>query len=130
MSADLERAELFARLPLEALRRARNEAAARGDLRMADEAVRALSLRGQLQTPELQDCGQLFEHIEEPSRANGWRGSVRYTGDPMAWMAQFCAGGQFGSINRTPAVVARKTLDLRSGDRVQIIGSDGLARTA
>ena len=125
-----ERAELFARLPLATLRKARDDAASRGDLRMADEALAAINLRARSQHEEIADGGQLFEHIEQPSPQNGGRFVTTYTGDPLAWMSAFMAPGAIGTINRSPGVVARVSVDLRAGERVQIIGRDGKARSA
>jgi len=130
VSADRERAELFAKLPLETLRRVRNEASAAGNLQMADEARRALNLRAQSQNEEIENGGQLFAHHHPPSPENGWRASTTFTGDPAVWMAPFISGGQFGTINREAGVVARQAVDLRAGERVQIIGPDGRPRTA
>ncbi|MGH7012556.1 MAG: hypothetical protein ACREEL_00100 [Stellaceae bacterium] len=124
------RAELFAKLPTDALRKARNEAASRGDLDLANDALAALNLRAVSQTPEIEHAGELYEHVHEPSRANGWRGSVTYTGDNIAWMAPMMTGGQVGRINRDAAVVARQTVDLKAGERVQIVKADGTARSA
>lgn len=130
MSGAKERTEILARLPLEALRRARNSACERGDLRMADEALAAMNLRVKSQHDEIADCGQLFEHIEPPSPQNGGRFVTSYTGDPIAWMAPYMSAGVVGKINRNPDVVAREVVDLRAGERVQVVRPDGSTRGA
>ena len=130
MSAGDDRAAIFAKLPLEDLRRARNEAASAGRLDMANEILRAMNLRVQSQHEEIEHCGQLFEHVEQPSPQNGGRFITTYTGDPSAWMNAFTGGAQVCKLNRDPGVVSRQTVDLKAGERIQVLGRDGTTRAA
>jgi hypothetical protein len=128
MSGERARAEMFASLPMETLRKVRSDAAARGDGAMADDVHRAMQLRSTMQTPELENCGQLFEHVEPPCRENGYRHIIRQTGDFMAAYGSFMTGGQVAKINRDPKVVARQTVDLRAGESIQIVQQNGKVR--
>jgi len=130
MSAERERAEIFSRLPLTALRKARDEAASAGRLDMANEMLRALHLRSQRQNEEIENGGRLYEHHHPPSPENSWRGSTTFTGDPLAWMSAFTSGAQICKLNLDPCVVSRQTVDLRAGERVQVLGRDGKAHGA
>lgn len=124
-----ERAELLGRLDHRALEQGRRDAAARGDLDMAQACHDAMTVRARSQTPELEHCGRLFEHIEAPSRANGNRYLTRYTGDPAAWMSAYTSPGASGKIDRDAGVIAKQTVKLRQGERIQIVGGRGGPRT-
>ncbi|HUZ74552.1 MAG TPA: hypothetical protein VMU87_16325 [Stellaceae bacterium] len=113
MSPHETRPKLLARLPLEALRRVIKEGAAQGHdpekLRLANDALEAVRLKGKQQTEELYNSGQLFEDIEAPSLANGGRIIARYRGDPMAWMQPFMSPGVCGKIDRDAGIERYET---------------------
>lgn len=123
-----ERAELFAGISLDRLRQARNDAAASGDLKFADDCMRAIDIRSKMQTPELEVCGELFAHVEPPSPQNGGRFITRFTGDPAACWGPFMQPGARGRFDRDVGVVEKQTVKLRAGERVQIVDQDGSVR--
>ena len=120
MSAHADRVAVLTNAPMAALRRTRDAAAQRGDADMANAALHAMQRRAVSQTAEIENCGQLFEHIETIGRAPSQRTIARYTGDPAAWMAPFMTGATAGKINRDAGVV-EQTVRLRAGERVQIV---------
>ena len=113
MSRDETRPELLARLPLETLRKAMKENSAQGHdpakLRLANDCLRAIELKGVRQNPEMEHCGQIFPHHHPPSPENGWRGTTTFTGDPMAWMQPFTSPGMSGKIDRDAGVERYET---------------------
>lgn len=115
------RAETLAGVNMAALREARDAAAARGDNDFATDLHHAIAIRSRSQTPELEHCGQLFEHVEPPSRENGGRFITKYTGDISTWLGNFQQPGARCKLNKRPGVIARQTVDLYPGERVVVL---------
>ncbi len=114
---------------MDALQRTRSAAAMRGDAALADAAHHAMQRRAVSQTPELQDCGQLFEHIEKIGRAPSQLTVARYTGDMAAWMAPYMGTGQVGRLNRQLVENAASgkpvTVRLHAGQSAQVVDANG-----
>jgi hypothetical protein len=95
-----DRVETLARINMASLSATRNAAAMSGNLSLADDCHAAMQRRSVMQTPEIENSGQLFEHVEQPSPANGGRFITRYTGDIMSWMQHSMSDGTVAKLDR------------------------------
>lgn len=122
--------DTLSKLGLPALERLRDTYEARNDRQNAELVRSAIGKHGAVQTEELSNCGQLFQHRNYDP--NTGRITHTYTGDCMAWLKDFTSQGASGSINynlgtgaNSPEAKARAaatvTTVLAPGERVQIV---------
>jgi hypothetical protein len=103
MSAESNRAQVFAKLDMNILEQGRKDAQARGDMAFATDMHRAMQIRAQSQTPDAENSGILVPHY---STDEAGRRITKFTGDQMTWMGHFMTGGQVFKVRRNPKVLA------------------------
>lgn len=106
---------------------------ARNDAAAAAAVSEAMRRRGQHQTPDMADCGRLFERrVELDPSGLGVRPAIAFTGDIAAFMEPFMRPGLtcrldeslFRGENSPEAQMARRetvSVRLRPGERIQIL---------
>lgn len=69
----------------------------RKDYQMMERVRSAINRKGNVQTPELSNCGRLFKHRHYDEETG--RVTHSWTGDNMAWMQHFMSNGAVGRID-------------------------------